>query len=193
MGDREQTKVIEEVAAALDELNIGYAIGGSVASSLYGTVRFTRDADITVEDFRGFADGLYERLKDNFYVSREAMEEALNSRGSFNAIDLESGFKVDLFIQGQSEFDRQLLTRSRRVSLGDSAHKPFCVVSPEDVILLKLRWYSQSGCVSDRQWDDVLGVLAVQGKSLDFEYLQAWSDKLGLREVLERAIVQSRA
>ena len=46
-------------------------------------------------------------------------------------------------------------------------------VSPEDIIPLKLDWFRQTGCTSDRQWDDVLGVLAVQGSALDFEYLTA--------------------
>ena len=30
------------------QLDIAYAIGGSMASSIYGNVRFTRDADITI-------------------------------------------------------------------------------------------------------------------------------------------------
>jgi hypothetical protein len=184
---RENEQVIERLADVLDSLGIRYAIGGSVASALYGTVRFTRDADITVQPFSPLADRLYELLKDEFYVSREAMEEALRSHGSFNVIHFETAFKIDLFIQGPSEFEGRLLDRRRMLRLSDMCRRYVCVVSPEDIILLKLRWFSMTGGTSERQWSDVLGVLAVQGEALDFEYLNDSARKLGLEELLSRA------
>jgi len=191
-AEQEQVAVIRKLVDALDDLEIEYAIGGSIASSLYGTVRFTQDADITVSGFRDVAQRLYERLKDDFYLSREAMLGALDCCGSFNAIHLETSFKIDLFIRGPSEFDKQLLARSKRVKLSDSEEKCFCVVSPEDVVLLKLRWYAQSDCTSDRQWNDVLGVLRVQAESADFEYMKKWSRELGVDQLLQRAISESK-
>jgi hypothetical protein len=71
--------------------------------------------------------------------------------------------------------------------LGDTSRRDVSVVSPEDIILLKLRWFKETDCTSERQWNDVLGVLAVQGKSLDFKYLTESARKLGLEELLERA------
>jgi len=192
MGNGEQVTVIRKLTDVLDDLEIEYAIGGSIASSLYGTVRFTQDADITVKEFRGVAQKLYERLKDEFYLSREAMLGALDSCGSFNAIHLETSFKIDMFVQGPNEFDKQLLARSKRVRLSDSEEKRFCVVSPEDVVLLKLRWYVRSGCKSDQQWDDILGVLRVQGESVDFKYMKRWSRELGVDQLLQRAISESK-
>jgi hypothetical protein len=192
MSSGEQAAVIRRLTDVLDDLKIEYAIGGSIASSLYGTVRFTQDADITVKDFRGVADRLYERLKDDFYLSREAMAEAVDSFGSFNAIHLETSFKIDLFIQGPDEFEQQLLARSKRVRLSDSEKDRFCVVSPEDIVLLKLRWYARSGCVSDRQWADILGVLSVQAESLDLEYVKRWSKELGVDQLLQRAVSESK-
>ncbi|HLB72499.1 MAG TPA: hypothetical protein VJJ98_00625 [Sedimentisphaerales bacterium] len=193
MSDDEQVSVIKKLTDVLDELKIMYAIGGSIASSLYGTVRFTQDADITVKAFRGVAETLlYERLKDEFYLSREAMAQALDSAGSFNAVHLETSFKIDVFIQGPSEFEQQLLTRTKRVRLSNSEEKSFCVVSPEDIVLLKLGWYARSVCVSDRQWDDILGVLRVQSESLDLRYIKRWSRELGVDQLLERAICESQ-
>jgi hypothetical protein len=184
---RENEQVIERLADVLDSLGIRYAIGGSIASALYGTVRFTRDADITVQPFSPLADRLYELLKDEFYVSREAMEEALRSQGSFNVIHFETAFKIDLFIQGPGEFEGRLVDRRRVMRLSDVSQRDVCVVSPEDIILLKLRWFRETGGMSQRQWDDVLGVLAVQGEALDFEYLKDSAGKLGLEELLTRA------
>jgi hypothetical protein len=184
---RENEQVIERLADVLDSLGIRYAIGGSVASALYGTVRFTRDADISVQSFAPAAGELYGLLKDEFYVSREAMEEALRSHGSFNIIHFQTAFKIDLFIQGPSEFEERLLDRRRTLKLADISRRDVCVVSPEDIILLKLRWFKETDCTSERQWNDVLGVLSVQGGLLDFEYLTDVARRLGLDELLERA------
>jgi len=48
VSDVQQSEIIKILTDILDELKIGYAIGGSIASSIYGTPRFTQDADITV-------------------------------------------------------------------------------------------------------------------------------------------------
>jgi len=120
------------------------------------------------------------------------MYEAVSSRGSFNVIHLESAFKIDIFIQKDDDFYRQLFLRRRKVKLGDSIDYLFDVVSAEDIILLKLQWYQSSGCVSERQWTDVLGVLAVQARSLDMTYLRSCSEKLGLKDILQQAIDQAQ-
>jgi len=184
---RENERVIERLADVLDSLGIRYAIGGSVASALYGTVRFTRDADINVEPFSRVADKLHERLQNEFYISREAMEEALRAHGSFNVIHFETAFKIDLFIQGPREFEGRLLERRHMLRLSDESTRDVSVVSPEDIILLKLDWFRQTAGTSQRHWDDVLGVLAVQGESLDFQYLTRSARELGLEELLDRA------
>jgi hypothetical protein len=188
---RETEEVVERLADLLDSLGIRYAVGGSIASSLYGTVRFTRDADIAVEPFSSVADKLYELLKDEFYVSKQAMEEALSSHRSFNLVHFKTSFKVDIFVQGATEFEQRLLGRGKKLRLSDTSRRGVSVVSPEDIILLKLRWFRETGGTSERQWNDVLGVLAVQGKSLDFGYLTDSARKLGLEELLNRAIAEA--
>ncbi|HPC62365.1 MAG TPA: hypothetical protein PKX23_17015 [Verrucomicrobiota bacterium] len=40
----------------------------------------------------------------------------------------------------------------------------------------------------DRQWNDVLGVLKVQGARLDRGYLAEWARELGLTDLLCRAV-----
>ena len=56
-----------------------------------------------------------------------------------------------------------------------------------DVILLKLEWYRLGGEASETQWNDVLGVLAVQAPNLDNAYLDRWAEHLGVRDLLDRA------
>ena len=192
MGETRHIEVVERLADVLDGLGIACAIGGSIASSTYGTMRFTQDVDITVEPFSRVAQEFYETIKNEFYISEQAMQEALRSFGSFNVIHFETVFKIDIFVQGPSEFEQQLLVRSKRLRLSGAGRRDLAVVSAEDIILLKLRWFRQTDCTSERQWNDVLGVLGVQGELLDFEYLTGFARKLGLEELLERARAEAQ-
>jgi hypothetical protein len=191
MNNPQDAVVLKQFTDILDSLNIVYVIGGSMASSVYGAVRFTQDADITVEPFKPVAEKLFDVLGKDFYISREAMYEALHSRSSFNVIHFATAFKIDVFIRPESEFHKQMLLRGRKIRLGDIA-KPVSFVSPEDIILLKLDWYRQSGCVSERQWSDVKGVLGAQADSLDYDYLRKWSEKLGVEELFRRAMNEKK-
>jgi len=66
------------------------------------------------------------------------------------------------------------------------------MASAEDTVLSKLEWYRLREGVSDRQWQDVLGVLKVQGERLDLAYLRQWAAELGVAELLEKAIAEAR-
>ncbi len=192
MSEPEEYLVLKQLTDVLDDLKIDYAIGGSIASSLYGKVRFTQDADITVAAFGDKAEQLYNVLKEHFYISKDAMYQAISNRSSFNIIHLKSAFKIDIFVQKDDYFHRQLFLRRRKVKLDESIKHLFDIVSAEDIILLKLQWYQSAGCMSERQWSDVLGVLAVQSQALDMKYLRSCSEKLGLGDILQKAISESQ-
>jgi len=61
----------------------------------------------------------------------------------------------------------------------------------EDIILTKLEWNRLGGEVSDRQWREVLGVLAVQADRLDPDYLRKWAVDLGVADLLQRAFKET--
>lgn len=42
---------------------------------------------------------------------------------------------------------------------------------------------------SNNQWNDVLGIVGTSKNKLDFQYLRAWAEKLGLEEFLQKALV----
>jgi hypothetical protein len=189
----ENLRVLREVIAAFMQLNITYALGGSWASSLLGEPRFTRDADVSVEPFLGKETELCACFGSDYYLSLEAIRAAIQNRSSFNIINLTVGFKVDVFIQKDRPFDRSFMKRRRPLELPNFPKQSIDVVTPEDIVLLKLEWFRNGGEVSDQQWKDVLGVLQAQAGKLDEEYLSYWSGQLNLTDLLDRARQQAQA
>jgi hypothetical protein len=47
------------------------------------------------------------------------------------------------------------------------------------------------GEVAKRQYTDVLGVLRVTKSTLDLQYLQKWSETLGVKHLLDRALLEA--
>jgi hypothetical protein len=60
------------------------------------------------------------------------------------------------------------------------------VATPEDSLLAKLQWYRDGGEVSDRQWSDIGGLIAIN-TAMDWEYVNPWVARLGVTALLERA------
>ena len=182
---------LKPVVKAFTEVGVAYQIGGSVASSAYGSARATLDVDLVArlrdEQVRPLA-GL---LKDAYYVDEEMIRDAIATRSSFNLIHLESMHKVDVFVLKERPYDLQAFERARTDTLAEDDPTPFRLASPEDVILNKLEWYRKGDHVSDRQWTDVLGVIKVQGYALDLAYLRYWASELGVSDLLEEALTQA--
>jgi hypothetical protein len=87
---------------------------------------------------------------------------------------------LTLYLNSDTPFDRSKMERRRLESFGETDNQQFWVASPEDLVLAKLLWRQRSQ--SEKQWRDVLGVLKVQGETLDFDYLFQWADALDLQK-----------
>jgi hypothetical protein len=181
-------QVLRTIVSALDQMGIAYALRGSFASSFYGVPRNTLDADLAVVPFSGREAEFCQHFADGYYVSLPAVIEANRQRATFNMISHETGFKIDLFVEKDRTFEHSLMSRRRMVSLGHPHEFPAAMVSPEDVILLKLEleWYRLGGEISDRQWSDVLNVLRVQADQIDQDYLSRWAAQIGVLDLLDR-------
>jgi len=184
----EALQVAFRVIDVLDDLGIGYHLGGSYASSLHGFPRQTQDIDMVVDLDRSAAGALASRLTGEFYVDESTIHRAIENRRSFNLIHLDSGIKVDLFILGTDDFDRQEFERHRAEVVQVGPERRVFVKTPEDIVLRKLQWYRLGGEVSDRQWTDVLNVIDTQGDRLDRPYLEKWASRLELSDLLDRAL-----
>jgi hypothetical protein len=184
--------VLRTALRVFDRLGIGYAIGGSIASSLHGIGRMTRDADVTVEPFPG-REAEFVAAFDPvaFYVSEDAVRQAVRERFSFNILHPESGFKIDVYVLADEPFARSAFARRRLMTLDDDLGQPIACYAPEDVILFKLHWYRLGGETSDQQWNDVLGVFRAQAGQLDAGYLARWADTVGVGDLLGRARLEA--
>ena len=101
-------------------------------------------------------------------------------------------FKVDVFISKRDPFDLKQLERRQLEIVTRDPERSAYIATPEDIILSKLRWYRQTDEKSERQWNDVLGVMNVQADKLDVEYLSQWAAELGVADLLESALAESR-
>ena len=175
------------IAALLERLGIPYHVGGSVASSAHGMYRASADVDFVIDPTKEQLDALALELESEFYLSRPAMAEALAHRSTFNAIHERTSFKIDFFIKGAAPFDSEEMRRSIRQPIEGESSVEILLKSPEDTILRKLDWFRRGGEVSERQWHDVLSILAAARGHLDETHLDRWARELGVADLLERA------
>jgi hypothetical protein len=188
MTEPESIAVTLQVIDAMEKLGITYIVGGSLASALYGVPRATLDADLIVDMKPEQANALEQALREDFHVDVEEIRRAIQTGTSFNLIHLKSMFRVDVFITRNEPFDRaEMQRRIHQVIAVDPDRKAY-VSTAEDTVLAKLRWYQSGGGVSERQWQDVIGIIRTQGGELDKAYLREWAESLGILDLLERAL-----
>lgn len=185
------TDIVLKVVRAFEAIGVHYYIGGSFASSLFGTPRATLDVDIAAEVKREHAAEICKRLSDEFYCDEKMILDAVAHASSFNLIHLATMFKVDVFVLKERDFDSEALSRKILKKIPESSRENLFFASPEDVILHKLEWYKAGSEISDRQWQDVLGIIKVQGTQLDMAYLHRWAENLNVFDLLQRALNES--
>ena len=186
----EISEAVKPVAEALEQLGVLYYIGGSVASSAYGLARSTLDVDMVSALRLEHIPQLVATLKDKYYISEDSIADAIRRKASFNLLHLKSALKIDIFITKNRTYDQTAAKRIRADTISVNEDAPrFYLSAPEDVVLAKLEWLKSGGQTSDRQWNDILGVLKVQGVHIDEEYLRLWAGQLGVLDLLERALV----
>ena len=184
-------EITRKVVEVFEELKIAYHIGGSLASSAFGIPRATLDVDLVAEITPEHATVISQLLMEEFYVDPDVILEAIEGQSSFNIIHLDTMFKVDIFIPKNRPFDRQAFSRRVQKLFSEDSTQKLLFATPEDIILHKLEWYETGGKISDRQWIDIIGVLRVQGKQLDFPYLKKWAEELGVSSLLKKAIEEA--
>lgn len=180
------------VVDLFDQLGIPYYVRGSLASSAYGIARATADVDLVADVRAEQVPTLVKQLHAEYYIDAAMIYDAIARRASFNLLHLATMVKLDVFLPKQRAFDAEVARRTQQDTLEEAPSARLVnILSPEDVILTKLEWYRAGNQVSERQWNDVLGVLKVQGELLDRAYLQQWATVLQVTDLLERAFQEA--
>ena len=177
-----------DVAKRLDDAEVPYVIGGSLASSVHGEPRATMDVDVVADLPLKAIARLVAGLRPEYYVDEEAARGAVQSRGAFNAVHMHSGVKVDFFIAGSDPFERERLRTRIAVLVTVDPPRSLWFDTAEHTLLRKLEWYRRGGEVSERQWRDVLAIVALQGATLDRLELDRWATTLGVSDLLKRSM-----
>ncbi|MBE7557565.1 nucleotidyl transferase AbiEii/AbiGii toxin family protein [bacterium] len=175
--------VIRRVVEKLEAAGIPYMLTGSFASAFHGASRSTQDIDLVIaptpQQLRRFAENL---SRAEFHLDVEDAIEAQQHQSQFNAVDRLTGWKVDFIIRRSRPFSRTEFDRRR----SEYTHGlQVSIASVEDVILSKLEWAKLGQ--SQRQLEDVAGLLRIRWAELDRDYLDRWVGELGLSGEWEAA------
>ena len=152
-----------DVISLLDERSIAYAIIGAFAASFYGVVRASLDADavISIPNPREVRDLCRDLRAQDFNVehrsgdSEDPIAAVLNIQDSFHN-------RVDLLI-GIRGMTSEVFHRVEKAQFMGASIK---MVGLEDFIALKIF----AGSPKDTQ--DVIGVLQVSGRKINFDFLK---------------------
>ena len=178
-----QPELLRRVVEVLDAVRIGYLVTGSLASGLQGEARATHDIDLVVALEESGIENLLQAFSEpDYYLSREAILDAIQQKSMFNLLSLRDGDKVDFWLLTDEPFDRSRFSR-RYVEEYDGMRLQ--VSSPEDTILAKLRWAKLAGG-SEKQFTDALRVYEVQAANLDLNYLNSWAGLLDIEADWQR-------
>ncbi len=168
--------LFRRMVAALETAGIPYMLTGSFASSYHGVPRATQDIDLVIAPTREQLTQLLAQLpRTEYYVDEDAAFDALAGESQFNAIDLSTGWKIDFICRRSRAFSK--MEFERRV-LADLDGSPLFIATAEDVVLAKLEWAKLGG--SQRQMEDVAGLLRVRSGDLDMAYIMKWVAALDL-------------
>jgi hypothetical protein len=175
---------LREITAALNRAGILYAIGGSLASSARSVWRTTLDVDLVAAIAPTQAIRFVQSLGKEWYADVDQVRDSIAAGRSFNVIHMRNVLKVDVF-PAREAFHRAQLERATVLPLGEG-QIPCVVTTAEDILLAKLQWYRDGGEVSDRQWNDIGGLIATN-PTMDWEYVNSWAARLGVTALLARA------
>ncbi len=168
-----------DVTRRLEDARLDYMLTGSMALNHYAQPRMTRDIDIVVALVLKDLEKLPKLFDEDFYFSPEAAHQAVLRQTCFNVIHNDSLIKIDFMIRKREDYRLVEFERRQRIKVQGSS---LYIVSKEDLILSKLDWARDSQ--SQRQLADVENLLAT---GADLNYLQTWSQKLNLIDMLTRA------
>jgi hypothetical protein len=184
------------VMQTLKAAGISSYLGGSIASSLHGMQQSARDIDLVLLGQRDRSlplDTLLAPLSEAYLVEPEEIQQALSEGNPVSILHLGTLMKLDLILPETPGFDKAM--QANMVSLPlDERYAPFPVASALEMAIWKLVRCARQlatrsdGIVNDAEWNDLLGILKVQGTQLDLAQFIFWAHRLGAGHLLDMAL-----
>lgn len=177
---------------AFKNLQISYALSGSLASSLYGMQRATLQLDLIADTHQKHFTSFCNLIDNQYLFSREDIEVAILQKTQFTLIHLASLLKVVVTLpKTPTLMMEQHIFHGKREIVIVEDQPPISVLSPEQLILLLLEAFKQSNEKADDTWYDLLGIMKVQGADLDVSFLMQQSKVLHIDRLLLHALIDA--
>jgi len=166
--------LLKRISNSLEEKQIPYMLSGSLALNIYTIPRMTLDIDIVIDLKENKLQDFFSIFGEGYYINKQTVEEETKCQGMFNIIDYETGFKIDFIIRKDTTYHKLEFERRRKIKITDFITR---VVSPEDLIIAKIKWIQEFQ--SDKQTQDIRNLLA--NPSIDKQYIKEWCKELDLK------------
>jgi hypothetical protein len=160
-----QDSLTLRVADALTASGIPYLLSGSFASNYHGIPRSTKDADFVIHLAGGVGAEFARRLEPDLELDPQLSFETVTGTYRQFIRHRKSAFKIEIFLLSPDAHDQDRFARRRGELLFG---RKVWLLSPEDVIVSKLRW------ARNKDKDDIRNVLTVQRDRLDWPYIEKW-------------------
>ena len=170
----------------LREIRARFIVTGSIAAIVYGEPRLTHDLDLLIFLTREQIDRLPEIFpSEQFYCPPPEVilfEAGREHRGHLNLIHIQTGFKADLYFEGNDPLHHWAFAKALTLRfMGEEVR----VAPPEYVILRKLEFFREGG--SEKHLRDIRMMLKNSGERMNLQKLSELVAERGLQPVWERA------
>ena len=173
--------LLKLVIKKLEKLEIPYMLTGGLAVSFWGLPRTTHDIDIIIKAKREDKDKIVNIFKKDFYISEEAVSQAIEQSFTFNIIHYKAGLKIDFWLTKKDPFGILEFQRKQKKKIFG---KEIFIISPEDLILEKLLWYKKGE--SPRHLEDIAGIIEISKP--DINYIKVWAIQESTIEIFEEIL-----
>ncbi len=191
------TKTVVPVIEALRNIGISSYIGGSLASSIHGMQQSASDIDLVLiigqrQDASALRTALT-ILHDQYVIDSEELAQGVCAGVSLSLLHRATFMKIDLLLPQPSAFNEAMQAHVVPLPI-DDRYAPLPLASALEMVVWKLARCAKDlqnrsdGLINDAEWNDVLGMLKVQGSSLDIEQLKYWAQMLGAGDLLAVAL-----
>jgi hypothetical protein len=164
--------VVRDVSNRLNAAGLEFMLTGSMAMNYYAQPRMTRDIDLVIALTASNAWEISTIFAPDYYVSTEAVRDAITRESMFNLIHEDSITKVDFIVRKHSPYRLEEFGRRKRIEIEDFTT---WIVSKEDLIISKLDWAKDTR--SNQQFGDIRNLLST---GCDLNYIAHWTEILGL-------------